>query len=94
MAGEYQKPLRLVSTGGGMRYYRSNETALEGARAQGRGVYQLESVRGRAPAPAARVQVGSAGGVVVLRAVEDTSAEILADLHAGGVVVWRAVEGD
>ena len=71
MPGEYQKPLRLVSTGGGMRYYRSNETALEGARAQGRGMYQLESVRvGGAPAPAARVQVGSAGGVVVLRAVE------------------------
>lgn len=46
MPGEYQKPLRLVSTGGGMRYYRSNETALEGARAQGRGMYQLESVRG------------------------------------------------
>lgn len=71
--GKYSRPLRLMAVGGGTggwksaRYLQAEDTAFEVARRLGQGLYRLDRVGERSPAPAARLLVNHAGGVVVWR---------------------------
>lgn len=52
---------------GRVRYLQAEDTAFEAARRLGPGHYRLDKVGERSPAPAARLLVNHAGGVVVWR---------------------------
>lgn len=71
--GKYSRPPRLMAVGGVAgevsRYLQAEDTAFEVARRLGPGHYRLDKVGERSPAPAARLLVNHAGGVVVWRGV-------------------------